>query len=276
MMTDELQFITSLVRSAGPVALKHYGNVERQTKTHAAARDEAVTAADREVQRHLVAALRQRFPGDGIVGEEDDAGRGITVDIVDPQGRNWVIDPIDGTNNFVAGIDHWAVCVGLLDRGEPVLGVVYEVMRDAMYAAARGAGATLNGRAIRAPEVEMSAASVLMLTSNVIDKDGRCPEWATRLIGQTTWKTRVFGSAAIEAVSVAAGVAHAAITVNGKLWDCVAPGAIVLEAGGVVSGLGGEALFPFDLRGYTGAKLPYLAAGPAAHPRMLRWIRDAR
>lgn len=270
--TDQLKFVCDLVRSAGPIALRHYGNAQRLTKTHAAAMDEAVTAADRDVQRHLVAGLRKRFPGDGIIGEEDDAGLGITADIADPLGRNWVIDPIDGTNNFVAGLDHWAICVGLLDRGHPLLGVVYEVRRDALHAAERGRGATLNARPIRAPEGAMAASSVLMLTSNVIDRSGKCPKWASDLLAQTTWKLRVLGSAAVEAVSVASGVAHAAITVNGKLWDCVAPAAIVQEAGGVISGLRGEPVFPFDLRNYTGAKVPYLAAGAAAHRRMIEWI----
>ena len=87
-------------------------------------------------------------------------------------------------------------------------------------------------------------------------------KWFTK----TNWKIRMLGTAAIEAWQVAAGVAHGAITVNGKIWDCIGPVAIVLEAGGVVTGLDGKALFPFDLRGYTGRTVPYLAAGPAAHP----------
>jgi len=69
-------------------------------------------------------------------------------------------------------------------------------------------------------------------------------------------------------------VAHAAITVNGKLWDCVAPAAIVLEAGGTITDLVGAAIFPFDLRNYTGAKVPFLSAGPAAAEMILREMRE--
>jgi fructose-1,6-bisphosphatase/inositol monophosphatase family enzyme len=69
---------------------------------------------------------------------------------------------------------------------------------------------------------------------------------------------------------VAAGVAHGAVTVNGKLWDAAAPAAIVLEAGGVMTDLKGRPIFPFDLNRYQGAKVPFLAAGPAAHPVLLR------
>ena len=115
---------------------------------------------------------------------------------------------------------------------------------------------------------------MLMLTSNLIDKHGRCPQWACRWLGQTIWKTRILGSAALEAVYVAAGVAHAAVTVNGKLWDAAAPAAILLEAGATITDLTGKSIFPFPLANYTGAKVPFLAAGPAAHPSLLQQIRS--
>ena len=114
---------------------------------------------------------------------------------------------------------------------------------------------------------------MLMITSNLIDAEGHCPKWACDLIAQTNWKTRILGSAAVEAVQVAAGVAHAAVTVNGKLWDAVAPCAIVEAAGGVTSDLKGRPLWPYDVRNYIGAKVPFLAAGPAAHAAMLDYIR---
>jgi fructose-1,6-bisphosphatase/inositol monophosphatase family enzyme len=76
---------------------------------------------------------------------------------------------------------------------------------------------------------------------------------------------RMLGTAAIEAANVAAGVAHGAVTINGKLWDAIGPAALVLEAGGVVTALDGKPIFPFDLRNYSGARVPFLAAGPSAH-----------
>jgi myo-inositol-1(or 4)-monophosphatase len=118
----------------------------------------------------------------------------------------------------------------------------------------------------------MSDSAMLMVTSNLLGPDGSCPAWASRWIGQTNWKLRLLGSAALEAVQVAAGVAHGAVTVNGKLWDAAAPAAIVLEAGGVITDLQGRPVFPFDLTRYQGAKVPFLAAGPAAHPVLLREI----
>jgi myo-inositol-1(or 4)-monophosphatase len=273
-LTQDLQFATDLARGAGAIAISHYGKVERLTKTHAATTLEAVTDADRATQRHIVAGIRRRFPEDGIVGEESDTGDAITFECTNPNGRNWVIDPIDGTNNFIAGLGNFAVCIGLLEAGMPVLGVVYDVTRDLVYAAARGEGAWAGTKRMRVLDTPMSDSSMIMLTSNLIDPRGRCPQWACKWLGQTVWKTRILGSAALEATYVAAGVAHGAVTVNGKLWDASAPAAILLEAGATMTDLSGKPIFPFRLANYGGAKVPFLAAGPAAHATLLQQIRS--
>ncbi len=263
-LKEDLAFAMELARGAGKIVSDNYGKVERLTKTHAATRDEAVTDADRESQRYIVAALRKQFPTDGLIGEESDTGTSITFECHDLLGRNWVIDPIDGTNNFIAGLGAFAVCIGLMDKGLPGMGVVYDVTRDHMYAGAQGIGATLNGEAIRVNESPLNSSSLIMMTSNLLDAFGSCPPWATKWISQTDWKVRILGTAALEAVSVASGVASAAITVNGKLWDCVAPAAIVEAAGGIVCDLTGKPIFPFDLKNYAGKKVPFLATSPAA------------
>ena len=268
-LAHDLQYAIDLARGAGRIVMDHYGKVRRLTKTHAAAQEEAVTDADRDSQRFIVKGLRTRFPTDGVIGEENDTGSSITFDAPDPNGRVWVIDPIDGTNNFIMGLGNFAVCIGLLDRGMPVLGIVYDVTRDTMYAAARGQGAWANNRQLHALDTPLNDSSMLMLTSNLLYPDGKCPAWAPRWMGQTTWKIRMLGSAALEAVHVASGVAHGAITVNGKLWDAVAPAALVLEAGGTVTDLQGRPVFPFDATNYAGKKVPFLAAAPAAHGPLL-------
>jgi myo-inositol-1(or 4)-monophosphatase len=273
-LKDDLDFVKDLATAAGEVVLHQYGHVARLTKTHAATTDEAVTEADRASQRLIVAGLRKQFPNDGIIGEESDSGQSITFDVKDLQGRNWVIDPIDGTNNFIAGLGAFAVCIGLLEKGYPVLGVVLDVTRRQMYAAAKGVGAFVDDRPVKALETPLGDSSVLMMTSNLLNSYGKCPAWACRWIGQTVWKTRILGSAALEAVQVASGVAHGAVTCNGKLWDVTAPAAIVLEAGGVLSDLSGKPIFPFDLTGYVGAKVPFLAAAPGAQAELLKELTE--
>ena len=267
-LAHDLQYAADLARAAGKIILDRYGKVERLTKTHVAATDEAVTEADRASQRSIVAGLRVRFPDDGIVGEESETGESITFDTKNPRGRNWVIDPIDGTNNFIAGLGNFCVCIGLMDEGWPVLGVVYDVTRDVMYAAARGQGAWANGKRVKVPATPLDESSMIMFTSNLLIQN-RCPDWACKFLAQQNWKLRILGSAALEATYVAAGVAHGAVTVNGKLWDAAAAAALVLEAGGVITDLKGQPVFPFDLAHYQGAKVPFLAAPPQAHRPLL-------
>src|SRR5882724_7070083 len=163
-LAQDLQYAIDLARGAGKIALDHYGKVERLTKTHAATTDEAVTDADRAAQRHIVAGLRRRFPTDGLIGEESDTGESITFECPNPRGRNWVIDPIDGTNNFIAGLGAFCVCIGLMDEGYPVLGVVYDVTRDLMYTAARGEGAWLGSKKLEALTTPLDDSSMLMFT----------------------------------------------------------------------------------------------------------------
>ncbi len=263
-----------IARAAGALAMEQYGKVLRLTKSHRATQNEAVTEADRSCQRLIVSQLKQHFPTDGIIGEESDDGSDITVEVADPNGRVWVIDPIDGTNNFIGGADNFAVCIGLLEAGMPTLGVVFDVTRNRVYAGAQDTGAFVTDRAAHAPTDPMSDASILMCTSNLLNRHGVAPAWISKLLNQTTWKVRMLGSAALEAVAVAGGTAHAAITVNGKLWDCVAPAAVVVAAGGVVSDLAGRPVFPFSLAGYGGAKVPYIVSGPAAHSQIVRLIAE--
>lgn len=270
----DLQYAMDVARGAGKIALKHYGKVERLTKTHLAASAEAVTIADRACQHYIVQELRKRFPHDGIIGEEDEAGLGITFDCPDLNGRIWVIDPIDGTNNFVGRFDYFAVSIGLLEKGKPIMGVVYDICHDRMYGGAKGEGASLNGRPIHCPTTPLNEQSLLIITANFLGKNGEIPPYACRWLGQAPWKIRCLGSAALDMMQVASGIAHGAVTLNGKLWDVVAPGTVLMEAGGKLTAPDGTAIFPFDLRGYTGAKVPFLAAAPKAQKKLLEEIAD--
>ncbi len=269
-LKEDLQFAVALARRSGQLARDYYGKVKRLTKRN----DEAVTDADRACQKLIYEAIRPRFPGDGFIGEENDTGLAITSEIPNPAGRVWVVDPIDGTNNFIAGFGHFATCIGLLDAGRPVLGVVYDVMEDVMYAAARGEGMSVNDRRTQVNGDPLSDSSFVMSSSNLIDANGRAPSWPARWLGRTPWKMRVIGSAALDGAHVAAGIAHGAITIHGKLWDVVAPAALVIEAGGLVTDTQGKAVFPFNLERYSGARVPNLMASPSAQETLLRELRE--
>ena len=273
-LIHDLQYAVEVARTAGKIALEHFGHVQRLTKTNSATTDEAVTEADRATQRLIIAELRKKFPHDGIIGEESDLGTTITNEQATQGSRTWVIDPIDGTNNFIGGFPNWAVCIGLLEDGMPVLGVVYDVCRDLMYCSAKGEGCWVGKKRLTALTTALNDASILMMTSNCINSQGKCPGYAVRWISQTNWKLRMIGSAALEAVQVAAGIAHGAVTINGKLWDIAAPAALVIESGGIITDLRGQNIFPFNLQNYTGAKVPFVAGGPISHGQLVQEIVD--
>ena len=274
-LPPDLVHAIATAREAAALALDLYGQVERLSKRG----DEAVTEADRGCQRLIVERLLARHPADGIIGEENDDGSAITNRPPASGQRVWVIDPIDGTNNYVAGYAGWAPCIGLLDQGVPLLGVVHDAVRNWTYAAAAGHGAWLivgdeAPRPLRVTSAPVSSNALFMVTCNLFDAQGRLPTWGHRLLSTQPWKLRMIGSAALEAVQVAAGVAHGALTMQGKLWDVAAPAAIVLAAGGEILRFDGTPLFPLDLTGYSGAKTPFLATAPQFSAGLVAELRD--
>lgn len=128
-----------LLREAGRMALGYFGRVAAEQKEDAS----FVSVADREVERFLATALAERFPGDGIVGEEH--GRGGGGD----GSRVWAIDPIDGTAGYLAGLPTWCITVGLVIDGEPTVGLVYLPVTGEMFTADPVAGARLDGQPLR-------------------------------------------------------------------------------------------------------------------------------
>jgi len=268
--TADLRLAIGLAQEAGRAIQGLAGRIERKTKRGG---EEAVTVADRAAQRLIVAGLLAAYPDDGIIGEESDDGATITNRPPAKGQRIWVIDPIDGTNNFINGLGNFAVCIGLLDAGEPVLGVVHDVSRDECWWAASGHGAWCNERRVQVLDTPMSDAALIMLSSNLVSADGTLPAFVPRWFQACVWKIRVLGSAALEAIAVAGGIAHGAITVNGKLWDIAGPAAIVREAGGTLHRPDGQPLCPFDVQGYTGGKVPFLVAGPGATAELLNELR---
>lgn len=274
-MVPDLIWLNDLARRGSALAREQLGQIARQLKRG----EEAVTEADRAVQRLIVEALSDRYPDDGIIGEENDDGSAITNRLPRAGTRVWVIDPIDpidGTNNYIAGFGACAVCIGLLEDGMPIMGVVYDIARDESFLGVHIGAKSHGAWHVRAgtwyPTTAQSEApgaqSLLMITSNLII-GGTLPTWAIRLLTVCPWKLRMLGSAALECAQVGAGTACAAITLNGKLWDVVAAAAVVLGAGGRITDFAGRDVFPFDLTDYNGGKVPFLAASPMAQAPLL-------
>ena len=139
-----------LARTAGRVLMDRYERVERID--YKSARD-VVTEVDHLSEALIIAAIRERFPGDGILAEESGAHAGGEGDApTSGSGRVWIIDPVDGTINYANGIPFFCVSIGLAVDGRPSVGVVLDPTRDELFAAAADGPATLNGEPITASD----------------------------------------------------------------------------------------------------------------------------
>jgi myo-inositol-1(or 4)-monophosphatase len=215
--TDDLDLATHAAREAGELLRREFG---RRLGVDYKSPDQPVTEADRGADRLLHSILREARPSYGWWAEESEAER------LDPELPIWVVDPLDGTRNFVEERPEFAVCVGLLVRGTPQLGVVYNPMGQKMYSALRRGPAMCDG-------VEIAAAGsgerALKLAASWTElEDGRLD----RLGG--SWDIVTLGSTALKMTAVAEGSVDAYVSVGRKeIWD-VCAGAAIAEAAGAV------------------------------------------
>ena len=222
-----LALATEWALEAGRIQLRYFrgADLEIQTKTNIY---DVVTRADKESEALIVAKIREHFPEHAILGEESGMHDGTGE-------YRWVIDPLDGTNNYSQGLPVFAVSVGLQRCGETILGVVYAPYLDELYVAVKGQGATLNGKPIHVADKESLNYSVLG-TGFPYDKDVNPDNNASNLsaILPHIRGVRRLGSAAYDLCCVAAGFLDGYWELNLNLWDICAGTLIVEEAGGVV------------------------------------------
>lgn len=216
--SKELEIAVAASRAAAELALRLQPGVAAETK----ADNSPVTQADRESERLLARTLTDAFPGDGLLGEEGARAESAN-------GRKWIVDPIDGTRDFVRGNPLWANLIALEAGGEIVAGVVNLPLLGKLYTASRGGGAHVNGVSIRASSKKTPEESVLCF--NRFDRLERFPSpeelmnWMARF-----WSLRGLGGAA-DAMMVASGQAELWIEPDAATWD-FAPLKIVLEEAG--------------------------------------------
>jgi myo-inositol-1(or 4)-monophosphatase len=203
--------LEELTIRAGDIALRHFRKVEAERKPDRS----VVTQADREVEAFLAAEMQARMPDAGIIGEEGAAHVGVGPYRV-------VIDPIDGTSAFVAGLPTWCVCIGILRDGEMVAGATYMPCTRDVYSAADGA-AWWNGRELSPLGATAGTRERFLVADSEIHLRQRLTYRG---------KVRSFGSAAYHVALVARGAAEAALLGRPHLWDLAAPGAALAAVGG--------------------------------------------
>jgi myo-inositol-1(or 4)-monophosphatase len=203
-------------------------------------RADLVTEADIGAQNAIRDYLQGRFPGHAFLGEE---GPGAKVRPGPGAPPTWIVDPLDGTTNYVHDIPLYCVSIGLEVAGELVVGVVYEPVRDEMFHAAKGQGAFLNWRRLRCSATE-SLDQAVLATGFPPDLRGqeRTLEW-WRYFSLRTRSLRRTGSTAINLAYVAAGRFDGYYAFDNHVWDVAGGVVVVREAGGVITNADGT---PFD------------------------------
>jgi myo-inositol-1(or 4)-monophosphatase len=199
------------------------------------ARADLVTEVDEAAERLIIARIRRHFPSDGIIAEES-ASR------LEMQGRTWIIDPLDGTANFVHGHPFACVSVALVDEDGPVVGVVHAPFLGEVYHGVRGGGAFLNERPLKVSEVASGPAG-LYATGFPFKKGKGDPELYFRLVAEVVGRShgvRRAGSAALDCAYVAAGRVDGYFEIGVSPWDVAAGLLLVTEAGGRVTGWPGD------------------------------------
>jgi histidinol-phosphatase len=226
-VADVLDAMVAAARAGGAVALAHF---RRGVDVTLKADRSPVSVADHAAEQAIAAALARAFPGHGLLGEE--------LGQSGPAARRFIVDPIDGTRNFVRGIGHWAVLIALEEDGAVTAGVIHQPVSGEVYTARRGLGARLDGTPIRVSEVAaLDRATVAHGTLRVLRRRGRW-EGFVRLVDATR-SQRGFGDFLCYAW-LAAGRVDVALGLNLKIWDLAAPKILVEEAGGRLTDLDGN------------------------------------
>ncbi|HEV8425852.1 MAG TPA: histidinol-phosphatase [Actinomycetes bacterium] len=226
-MHSDLAFALELADLADAITLERYlaDDLVVETKPDLS----PVTEADRAVERVLRKRIGEERPGHGVVGEEFGAD--------EPASARWILDPIDGTKNYLRGVPVWATLIGLERDGAVVAGVVSAPALHRRWWAARGEGSFVNGRRIRVSRVtDLSDAVLSHASLGSWERHGLGEQFLA--LARACWRTRGFGDFWSHML-VAEGAADLAVEPEVELWDLAAPQVIVEEAGGRFTDLGG-------------------------------------
>lgn len=231
-MNNELeqlrQFAVELARGAGDITLKYF---RRRPETSTKSDGSYVTVADREAEAYLRRQIAERFPDDGIVGEEEGESPGRS-------GRRWIVDPIDGTFAFVHGVPFYGVLIGLEIDGEASVGAINIPPLGEIVSAAKGTGCFFNGEPARVSNTARLEDALLLSTDfRACERFGFGE--AGELLQRRAKTSRTWGDC-YGYVLVATGRADVMLDPVMNLWDCAALLPIVEEAGGTFTDWRGE------------------------------------
>lgn len=229
---NDVEIAQFAARAGAAVLLRYWENLGRDD-ADLKARNDWVSAADRESEQAIMAAIREHSPGDAFLGEETGRSGG-------DRERVWIIDPLDGTSNYLQHFPVWCVSIALRQNGETVAGVIYEPLRDLFFTAQRGAGAFRDDARMRVSSHDRVETSFLATGFPF-----RAQEYVETYVAIFTDVIRVAkgvrraGSAALDLAYTAAGIFDGFFEMHLAPWDVAAGAILIEEAGGVVTDFSG-------------------------------------
>jgi len=229
-----LNIAMQAARRAGNVILRYSNQLERLT-IESKGRNDFVTVVDRQAEAEIIAAIRRAFPDHSILAEET----GLSENDGSPY--KWVIDPLDGTTNFVHGYPQFSVSIGVLNNNRLDQAVIFDPLRNEMFTASRGEGAKLNDRRIRVSKVN-KLEGALIGTGFPFRSYENLDAWIDgfrELLPRTSGVRRA-GSAALDLAHVASGRLDGFWEIGLSPWDISAGCLLIQEAGGMVSDFAGK------------------------------------
>ncbi len=238
------------------------------TKSSIKGGEELVTETDSRCQKIIIDRIKETYPDHGFIGEEGIGGKLFRQE---PRGDEkiwWIIDPIDGTNNFAHQMPLFSVSLAAMYQNEPVVGVIFDPATERMYTAFKGGEAQLNNRRITISQETMNRFTSVALNSSF---ESPLPEWAQQIIFRTRFRN--LGSLALELAYLSCGGLVAVVAGAIRLWDIAAGVLIVEAAGGIISDYKGNKLFPADVAAYDGSRYEIVAANTKVHAELLELLQ---
>ncbi|GAB3090676.1 inositol monophosphatase family protein [Lysobacter terrae] len=247
MQKPAVTLMIKAARAAGNVLLRNMHKLDALNVVQKERMDYA-SEVDGLAEAAIIKELRKATPDYAILGEEGGAqGAGRYT---------WVIDPLDGTSNYLHGFPHFCISIALVENGEPIHGVIFDPLRNELFTASRGGGAALNDKKIRVAERKDLAGA--MLITGFPPRERKNVSAQLKCIDTLLLEAediRRTGSAALDLAYVACGRADAYFESGVKPWDIAAGALMVREAGGKVVDYRGRSTGPMDTRGLMGRAL---------------------
>lgn len=257
---NDIDIATDAARAGAAILLEHWQRLGKED-ADLKDRNDWVSRADRESEAAILASIASRCPGDAFLGEESGASSGQG----DASGRTWIIDPLDGTSNYLQHLPIWSISIALRRGDETIAGLIHDPLHDNVYAAELGGGAFRNGERIRVSAHSGVDASFLATGFPFRALDYIEPYVAifTDVI-RVSKGVRRAGSAALDLAYTAAGVFDGFFEMHLAPWDVAAGALLVTEAGGIVTDFSGGQRW-LDRGNIVGAS-------PAVHADLMRLI----